>query len=193
MAMLALTGAECDEILAYLRASLPDVDDALLQELAGNFGLDALADIDPADVQGLLAVPGPRIMLRGSIQGELVEDVALGSLFPDFQESEVDLTTVASALLVTKTPPTMKRPLAMLSRVLELMGNILHPGATVASPLYRDNSLPAETSTLRLVLSGVGTHRGFLDARWRENLTLQKLAGETPIDVPAFLRSRGDD
>ena len=58
MSMLALPEAECQEILELFRQHLSHVPDAWLQELASNYGLDALADIDPMDVIEILSVPG---------------------------------------------------------------------------------------------------------------------------------------
>ena len=58
MSMLALPENECQEILALFRQHLPHVPDAWLQELAGNYGLDAIVDIDPNDVIAILSVPG---------------------------------------------------------------------------------------------------------------------------------------
>jgi hypothetical protein len=58
MSMLALPETECQEILSLFRQHLPHVPKAWLQELAGNYGLDAVVDIDPNDVIGILSVPG---------------------------------------------------------------------------------------------------------------------------------------
>lgn len=58
MSMLALPETECQEILFLFRQHLPHVPDTWLQELAGNYGLDAVVDIDPNDVIAILSVPG---------------------------------------------------------------------------------------------------------------------------------------
>ena len=58
MSMLAMPESECQEILALFRLHLPHVTDAWLQELAGNYGRDAVVDIDPNDVIAILSVPG---------------------------------------------------------------------------------------------------------------------------------------
>ena len=58
MSMLAMPESECQEILALFRLHLPHVPDAWLQELAGNYGRDAVVDIDPNDVIAILSVPG---------------------------------------------------------------------------------------------------------------------------------------
>lgn len=58
MSMLALPEAECQEILALFRQHLPNVPDTWLQELAANYGLDAVVDIDSNDVVAILSVPG---------------------------------------------------------------------------------------------------------------------------------------
>ena len=56
--MLALPESECRELLAYFRQHLPHIPDTWLQALATNYGLDAVADIDPNDVIAILSVPG---------------------------------------------------------------------------------------------------------------------------------------
>lgn len=58
MSMLALSETECQEILALFRQHLTHVPDIWLQELAGNYGQDAVVDIDPNDVIAILSVPG---------------------------------------------------------------------------------------------------------------------------------------
>lgn len=58
MSMIAMPESECQEILALFRLHLPHVPDAWLQELAGNYGRDAVVDIDPNDVIAILSVPG---------------------------------------------------------------------------------------------------------------------------------------
>lgn len=58
MSMLALPETECQEILSLFRQHLSHVPEAWLQELAGNYGLDAVVDIDPNDVVAILSVPG---------------------------------------------------------------------------------------------------------------------------------------
>lgn len=58
MSMLALPESECQEILELFREKLPRVPDAWLQELAANYGLCAIVDIDPNDVIAILSVSG---------------------------------------------------------------------------------------------------------------------------------------
>lgn len=58
MSMLALPESECQEILTSFRQHLPNIPDALLRELAANYGLDAVVDIDPNDVIEILSGPG---------------------------------------------------------------------------------------------------------------------------------------
>lgn len=190
MAMLALSKPECDEILEYLRASLPDVEDTLLQELAGNFGLDALADIDPVEIENLLAVPGPRIVLRSTIQGGNLESMCLKDLFPELSASKIDLATVASALLVIKTATKHSLTVTVFNRLIDLSNKELHPASAIGSPIYKDKKLRDETSLLLLVLSGVGTQREVLDARWGEALARQKI--EVESEIPHFLQRQGD-
>ncbi len=67
MSMLALPESECQEILAMFRQHLPHVPDAWLQELAENYGCDAIADIDPNDVIAILSVPGKLHRIRISL------------------------------------------------------------------------------------------------------------------------------
>lgn len=55
MAMIALPPAECQEILSLLREKLPNVPDVLLQELAAQYGKEALADVDPMDIIEIIA------------------------------------------------------------------------------------------------------------------------------------------
>jgi len=58
MSMLALPETECQEILSHFRQHLPHAPDAWLQELASNYGLDAVVDIDPNDVIDILSEQG---------------------------------------------------------------------------------------------------------------------------------------
>lgn len=58
MSMLALPESECQEILALFRETLPHVPADWLEELAANYGQDAIKDIDPNDVIAILSVPG---------------------------------------------------------------------------------------------------------------------------------------
>jgi len=64
--MLALPESECQEILALFRQHLPHVPDAWLQDLAANYGLDAVVDIDPNDVIDILS--GSEKLYRVQIQ-----------------------------------------------------------------------------------------------------------------------------
>ena len=76
MSMLALPEAEYQEILALFRQHLPSVPDTWLQELAANYGLDAVVDIDPNDVIAILSVPGELHRIQVSLlQQELLLDV----------------------------------------------------------------------------------------------------------------------
>ena len=58
MSMLALPESECREILELFRQHLPHLPDAWLEELAANYGQDAIKDIDPNDVISILSMPG---------------------------------------------------------------------------------------------------------------------------------------
>lgn len=58
MSMLALPENECHEILSLFRQHLPHIPNVWLQEVAANYGLDAVVDIDPNDVIAILSVPG---------------------------------------------------------------------------------------------------------------------------------------
>ena len=58
MSMLALPKNECHEILSLFRQHLPHIPNVWLQEVAANYGLDAVVDIDPNDVIAILSVPG---------------------------------------------------------------------------------------------------------------------------------------
>lgn len=70
MSMLALPESECREILELFRQHLPHVPDAWLEELAANYGQDAIKDIDPNDVIAILSASGAphRIMVPLTIQ-----------------------------------------------------------------------------------------------------------------------------
>jgi len=76
MSMLALPEIECQEILSLFRQHLSHVPDAWLQELASNYGQDAIKDIDPNDVIAILSVPGElhRIQILHA-QGESPMDI----------------------------------------------------------------------------------------------------------------------
>lgn len=186
MARYGLSKEACDETLTYLRTHLPQVDDALLQELAGDFAWVALADLDPAEFWELLDVPGPKITLRGSIQNDEAEAIKWNALFPTTLVPISDLSIAASALLVIRTGS--KRPFNVFSALADLIRTSLHPAAVIGSALYEDLSLGSKTSVL-LVLSGVGTSSETLDARWREMQTRPKIDVEMDHkDLPAFLR-----
>ena len=76
MSMLALSESECQEILALFRQHLPHVPDAWLQELAANYGQDAIKDIDPNDVIAILAVPGELHRIQMSLaEHQLPEEI----------------------------------------------------------------------------------------------------------------------
>lgn len=67
MSMLALPETDCLEILALFRLHLPHVSDTWLQELAANYGQDAVVDIDPNDVVAILSVPGELCRIQLSL------------------------------------------------------------------------------------------------------------------------------
>ena len=56
--MLALPESECLEILELFREKLPHVPNTWLEELAANYRLNAIKDIDPNDMIAILSVPG---------------------------------------------------------------------------------------------------------------------------------------
>jgi len=155
VAIMTLSSNECDEILKYFRAELPDVDDELLQELASNHALETLACFDSVDFHAILSVPGPKVVLRGQIQSDRTENISWTSLFPEWSANGMDLAKVTSALLVVRT--AAKRPFPIFSILVNFLESELQPAALLGGPIYRDKSLHDETSALLLVLSGAGT------------------------------------
>lgn len=185
MACLGLSKDACEEILTYLRTKLPQVEDALLQELAGNFMYTAPADVDPNEILELLDVPGQKTTLRGSIKNEWEGALNWKTIFPKWSLESRELRTVASALMIIKTPP--RQPFRFLNALIDLLGAETHPAALLRIAVYEDMSLGSETGVL-LVLSGVGTSIDILDARWTEMQTRPKIDVDVEMDLPAFLR-----
>ena len=72
MSMLALPENECHETLSFFRQHLPHVSDVWLQELAANYGLDAVVDIDPNDVIAILSLPGKLHRIEISIEEHML-------------------------------------------------------------------------------------------------------------------------
>lgn len=164
MASLGLSKEACKEALTYLRTHLPQVEDSLLRELAGNFTCTALADLDAAEFRELLDVPGPKITLRGSIQNDMEEATTWKTLFSKSSLESGKLPTVVSALVVIKT--RARQPFRFYKALHDLLDAELHAATELGIALYEDLSLGSETKVL-LVLSGVGTPKT-LNACWRE-------------------------
>jgi len=100
MSMLALPESECQEILALFRQHLPHVPDAWLQDLAANYGLDAVVDIDPNDVIDILSVPGE----QHRIQTLLTEEEALEKICSRLRDAlevrGIDQQQISASLLM---------------------------------------------------------------------------------------------
>lgn len=100
MSMLALPESERQEILALFRQHLPHVPDAWLQDLAANYGLDAVVDIDPNDVIDILSVPGE----QHRIQTLLTEEEALEKICSRLRDAlevrGIDQQQISASLLM---------------------------------------------------------------------------------------------
>ena len=98
--MLALPESECGEILAYFRQHLPHIPDPWLQELATNYGLDAVVDIDPNDVIAILSVPGElhRIQIHET-EREYLEKVCF-KMHDELEARGIKSVQIVASLLI---------------------------------------------------------------------------------------------
>jgi hypothetical protein len=100
MSMLALPEYECQEILAMFRQHLANVPDAWLQELAANYGLDAVVDIDPSDVIAILSVPGELHRIQTLLtQREPIEKTC-SRIRDELEARGIDQRQISSRLLI---------------------------------------------------------------------------------------------
>lgn len=116
MSMLALPETECQEILALFRQHLPHVPDNWLQELAGNYGLDAVVDIDPNDVISILSVSGELHQIRISLAGRATPDETHLRLHEALAGQGIETVRIISSLL------TIHHGAASLADVCQIAG-----------------------------------------------------------------------
>lgn len=118
--MLALPESECQEILALFRKHLPHVPDAWLQELAANYGLNAVVDIDPNDVIAILSAAGQ----LHRIQISLAQDESLANIHRSIHEQLIELG-VASRQVVASLI-AIQNPSAKMEEVGKFIGLIIN-------------------------------------------------------------------
>jgi hypothetical protein len=151
MAMTALSVDVCEEILEDFRLHLPDTPDSLRQELARNYGTDALSDIDPNDITGILSLPGT----MGIVTTEFVAPdklaEGLSALFGKAVASGLNIELASGALFIVKGNGIR---IVDFGHLLSSVQRALHPDSEFGSALYHvkntDNSV-----RLMLILAGM--------------------------------------
>lgn len=99
MSMLALPETECQEILALFRRHLPHVPDAWLQDLASNYGQDAIKDIDPNDVIAILSVPGELHRIQIPLEEHEPSDEVHRRMCNELAARDIEPNQIAASLL----------------------------------------------------------------------------------------------
>lgn len=163
MAMLALPPEVCEEILEDFRQRCLDFPDPLLQELAYNYGLDAICDIDPFDIVEIISKPGPFDVFTGSATSQHLADACLSDLLIEAEATGIKVACVAGALLLVKqTNMRFNTFVSMHSRLMDT----LHPGAQLMQAVYCKSSLEGGVN-LKLILTGIDTVDEFVGPRER--------------------------
>ncbi|NTV70285.1 MAG: hypothetical protein HGA71_09085 [Azonexaceae bacterium] len=116
MSMLALPETECQEILSLFRQHLPHVPDTWLQELAGNYGLDAVVDIDPNDVIASLSVPGKLCRIEIPIAEHETPDVVHRRMRNELAVRSIEPGQLAFSLLTIKDSSAKLKDIGELVR-----------------------------------------------------------------------------
>jgi hypothetical protein len=158
MAMMGLSTEVCGEILERFRSQLTGISDELLKELAENYALDATADIDPNDICKVLAIPGPRLVLRGSFSEDCRADQSLKSIFDEAAEN-VDFSAVAGVLVLVRMSPGSK-VMKVFSAVGSSLSRLFHPEVSTGWAVYEHHP-PQTVGDVLVVLSGIGTAQDF--------------------------------
>ncbi len=167
MAMTALSAQVCEEILEDFRQRRLAFPDTLLQELAGNYGLDATCDIDPLDIVEIVSKTGRFDVFSGGATSQQLADGCLSDLLIEAEAKGIKLGCVAGALLVVKqTNMRFNTFVSMHSRLMDS----LHPRVQLFQAMYQEISLD-EGVDLKLILTGIDTLEEFVGPR-NQNMPL---------------------
>ena len=163
MAMTALPPEVCEEILEEFRQQCLDFSDSLLQELAYNYGLDAICDIDSLNIIEIISKPGPFDVFTGGATSQHLADGCLSDLLIEAEAKGIKVGCVAGALLVVKqTNMRFNTFVSMHSRLMDT----LHPSVQLMQAMYCENS-PEGGVNLKLILTGIDTVDEFVGPRER--------------------------
>jgi len=157
MSMLALPETDCLEILALFRRHLAHVSDKWLQELATNYGQDAVVDIDPNDVIALLSFPGQlrRIQLSLAMHKPLAEVQRRARC--ELAEQGVERGQVVSSLLMIMNSSAK---LADVGELVEMLARDFPDDTMRGWCWYQPQTILAEQKiTWFLICSSVKTSR----------------------------------
>lgn len=117
MSMLALPETECQEILALFRLHLPHVPDIWLQELAGNYGLDAVVDIDPNDVISILSVPGELHRIQIPLEEHEPSEEVHRRMYNELAAHDIEPKQITACLLTIHDSSAKLREISELIRL----------------------------------------------------------------------------
>lgn len=116
MSMLALPESECREILALFQQHLSHIPDAWLQELANNYGLDAVVDIDPNDVITILSIPGELHRIQISLAKNEAPEAIHRRMLAELATQGIKRERIAASLLTIKDSSAELAAIANLAR-----------------------------------------------------------------------------
>lgn len=191
MATMGCSESECLKILDQFRNAGLSVSDALLEQLARNYRLDASCDIDPNDIVLILSQPEPHLVLSAAVHDIDNAIGTLSSLLVEARQRVGSTFQVAAALLIVKGSPAC--PMPTFIELMSMLGNAMHPKATACYAWY---DVPASVSSLELllILTGIGVDPdsispfGEIEPRLAARLEAMQ-AGD--FDLPGFLRPKG--
>jgi hypothetical protein len=116
MAMLAMPESECQEILALFRQHLPNVPDTWLQELAANYGVDAVVDIDPNDVIAIVSMPGKLHRIHVPLaEYEPVEEMKHG-IHDEMAQRGIKPAKISGCLMIIHSSSLMLKDICKIVR-----------------------------------------------------------------------------
>lgn len=119
MSMLALPESECKEILALFREKLPYFPNAWLEELAANYGLDAIKDTDPNDIIAILSIPGERHRIEVQAEAHETLEQTYQQMYAELAGNGIDLKQISASLL------TIQDSSAKFREISELVGHLV--------------------------------------------------------------------
>ena len=119
MSMLALPESECKEILALFREKLPYFPNAWLEELAANYGLDAIKDTDPNDIIAILSIPGERHRIEVQAEAHETLEQTYQQMYAELAGNGIDPKQISASLL------TILDSSAKFREISELIGHLV--------------------------------------------------------------------